>query len=88
MYTRNGDRMHNFKRAAEAARITPETALMGMMAKHSVSITDAVDDIEFTGTTNYEKLRESITDCRNYLMLLLALAEERRSVQSKGGEQV
>ena len=78
-YSRDNDKLHNFKRAAEIrGNITPETALVGMMMKHIVSVLDMVDDIE-----NYQELPterflvEKITDTINYLVLLEALITER-----------
>lgn len=79
-YSRHDDKLYNFKKAAEIrANITPETALVGMMMKHIVSVLDMVDDIE-----NYQEppterfLTEKITDSINYLVLLEALIFERR----------
>ena len=40
------DRLHNFKVASEIQRITPVSALAGMMAKHTVSIYDMCTDSE------------------------------------------
>lgn len=34
------DRLHNFKVAAELEKTSPQAALAGMMAKHTVSIYD------------------------------------------------
>ena len=80
-YSRGGDKLHNFKRAAEIkANITPETACIGMAMKHISSILDMVDDIE-----NYQELpterflTEKTTDAINYLILLEALITERRT---------
>ena len=73
------DRLHNFKLAAALQGIEPETALVGMWAKHLVSIVDIVSTIEHTGAaTAPALLSEKITDVINYALLLEALIEERR----------
>lgn len=79
-YSRNSDKLHNFKRAAEIkGNITPETALVGMMMKHIVSILDIVDDLETHQEVPSEKfLSEKIGDLINYLVLLEALITERK----------
>lgn len=69
-----GDRLHNFKRAAELQGTSPEEALAGMMAKHTISIYDLC-----TGATSKdddEVWNEKITDSINYLLLLKALRAE------------
>ena len=74
-----GERLHNFKRAAALAAITPEMALRGMLAKHIVSIWDLVDDIEndFEPAHLLAFSKEKIGDAINYLILLEAIIEER-----------
>ena len=71
----DGDRLRNFKVAAELQHTTPVKALAGMMAKHTVSVYDMIDKsdediIEFADW--YEKIGDSI----NYLLLLSALIHE------------
>jgi len=74
------DRLHNFKVAAALQSIEPETALVGMWAKHLVSITDIVSNIEHKDTLpSPGLLGEKITDIINYALLLEALIEERRA---------
>lgn len=78
-YAQEGDRLYNFRRAADLEGEEPEMALRGMLTKHVVSVYDIVDDIEFNDNLpTKEHLDEKITDCINYLMLLEALIEERR----------
>jgi hypothetical protein len=78
-YSRDNDRLSNFKRAALFEDEEPEIALRGMLTKHIVSVYDIVDDVEFEGILpSKELLGEKITDCINYLMLLEGLIEERR----------
>lgn len=74
-YATDGDRLANFKTAAALQGITPEEALRGMMAKHTVSINDMIkagDPTRFS----MEQWDEKITDNINYLILLRALVEE------------
>jgi len=72
------DRLHNFKVAARKRNTTPEDALMGMAAKHDVSIDDLVlwakDCPE---KITYGLVNEKIGDMINYLILLEALFVER-----------
>ena len=74
------DRLHNFKVAAALQDIEPETALLGMWAKHIVSIRDIIEDIEHRGKIPKSALlSEKITDVVNYALLLEGLIEERRA---------
>ena len=76
-YSRGGDRLHNFKKAAEIEKTTPEKALLGMAMKHIVSIMDMVEDLPTLPAE--ETQAEKFTDAINYLLLLEALIEERRT---------
>lgn len=67
------DRLHNFKVAATLEGKTPEQALAGMMAKHTVSIYDMA---ESGRTYPIELWQEKITDHINYLFLLNAIVRE------------
>ena len=67
-----GDRLHNFKIAAEIQNTTAVQALAGMMAKHTVSIYDMCRD----GCNDLDMWSEKITDHINYLLLLAALVRE------------
>ena len=78
-YTRNGDKFHNFKRAAQIANITPEQALKGMWLKHIVSIFDIIDDIDQGKLPTQEIINDKFTDMINYPALLEGLITERRS---------
>lgn len=77
-----GDRLSNFKTAADLAKTTPEMALRGMMAKHVVSIWDMIDDIEqglikMDAQAFKQYATEKIGDNIAYLILLEALIDER-----------
>lgn len=77
-YASEGDRFHNFNAAGRKRNQTPEQALMGMMAKHEVSVDDLVEWTE----TSPEKITvklidEKIGDNINYLVLLEGLLRKR-----------
>jgi hypothetical protein len=67
------DRLHNFKVAAVIENCTPRQALMGMMAKHTVSVYDMAASLDEFPMALWN---EKITDSINYL-LLRALVEEQ-----------
>jgi hypothetical protein len=68
-----GDRLYNFKRAAEILRCTPQRALVGMFMKHLVSVLDLVECS--LASTEY-LINEKIGDAINYLILLEAILKE------------
>ena len=70
------DRLHNFKVAAEIQNCTPIKALGGMMAKHTVSVYDLINDFEQGKDIPIELWNEKIGDSINYLLLLDALINE------------
>lgn len=72
-YSRNDDRLHNFKAGGALRGQSPRQALAGMMLKHTVSVYDMCnDDAEYSASYVIEK----ITDHINYLLLLRAIFEE------------
>ncbi len=91
-YARGGDKLYNFKRAAEVSGKTPLECLQGMKLKHDVSILDMLAD-ECGDLTEHtkEKWEEKISDDINYLILMLALLYEEHgwslpeSVETKPG---
>lgn len=73
------DRLHNFKVAAALEGKTPEQALAGMMAKHTVSVYDmASNGLVYP----IELWQEKITDHINYLFLLNAIVREWRLAEA------
>ena len=76
-YSREKDKLHNFKRAAKILGVTPEKALLGMYIKHLTSVLDIVDDIEQGKLPTEDILEEKIGDSINYHILLEALINER-----------
>lgn len=72
-YASDVDRLHNFRVAGNVQGITPRQALVGMMAKHTVSIYDmGSSNQDFSGYLWSEK----ITDHINYLLLLKAVLDD------------
>jgi hypothetical protein len=78
-YATNNDRYHNFRVAARVLNTTPEKALLGMAAKHLVSILDIVENSSKGELINEAHLDEKIGDMINYLILLEGLLKERMS---------
>ena len=78
-YSRNDDKLHNFKRAGALLGCTPHEALVGMWSKHLISILDMVSDYAASGKipTSFT-IDEKFTDAINYLHLLEALFRENR----------
>jgi len=70
------DRLLHFKKAAAIMNTTPKVALLGMLSKHIVSVSDMCTDKD----TRYslEKWGEKITDSINYLLILRAIVEEEQ----------
>ena len=78
-YSREGDRLHNFHRAAAFARKQPSTMCWDFNLKHLTSIADLVDDLEVEHIQKFTQayVDEKIGDAINYLILLEALLRER-----------
>lgn len=76
-YSRGGDRLSNFRRSGAMLGCTPERALVGMMAKHWISILDMVDDQDIGKESTPAAWDEKIGDAINYLVLLKAQTIER-----------
>lgn len=67
------DRLYHFKKAAVIMNATPKEALLGMLSKHLVSVSDMCTDKR---GYSLERWDEKITDSINYLLILRALVEE------------
>ena len=75
-YTRNSpDKLANFKRSAEEIGIKSEQVLYVLIKKHW----DAVITYIKTGKLSGEPIESKILDIRNYLALLRALVEEKKT---------
>lgn len=71
------DRLHNFRVAAKLQGTTMRHALAGMMAKHTTSVYDMIQDpISYHHRYKWD---EKITDHINYLLILQAVLYEERS---------
>lgn len=62
-YSTQSNRFHNFEKAALFTNQSPRKALWGMLAKHLVSIHDAIESNEVIA-------EEKLDDAINYLLLL------------------
>lgn len=73
-YSSKQDRLHNFNEAKKIMRCnTREYALLGMLNKHTVSVTDLILKYEKEGILPDENtLEEKTGDSINYLILLKA----------------
>lgn len=76
-YRRNGNVYHNFDRAAAMLSQTRERALIGMAAKHIVSLLDIVDDLDNGKVPSAAMLDEKCGDAVNYILLLEGAIKER-----------
>jgi len=79
-YSSGTDRLHNFYRAAALMDCTPVEALLGMWAKHLVSIIDVVQRMtrERGYVPSQELVAEKFGDNINYTLLLEGLIEDAR----------
>jgi hypothetical protein len=92
-YAKKTDRYHNFHRAAMMQSCTPEQALVGMMAKHWVSIMDMVASTASQNPDEWPSramIDEKIGDSINYLILLEGMLLNRNIARevAKGMNQV
>lgn len=84
-YASSRDRLHNFHAASNMLDNTPEQALLGMLAKHLVSVIDLVK----TGNPVSQAVAdEKIGDSINYLVLLEALMHETRTKRRLVSEEM
>ena len=78
-YSREGDRLWNFKSAGRKRNKHPAEALLDMKVKHDVSVDDIVDDLKRGVVPPKEFIAEKLGDSINYLLLLEGLIEEART---------
>ena len=78
-YSREGDRLWNFKSAGRKRNKHPAEALLDMKVKHDVSVDDIVDDLKRGIVPPKEFIAEKIGDSIDYLLLLEGLIEENRA---------
>lgn len=79
-YSGPTDRLHNFKRIAEFARVSPEQACLVLMGKHVISI---VDHVVYGLPITQEWIDEKVGDTGVYTNLLEALFVERMEEQNE-----
>lgn len=72
-YAQNDDRLHNFRSAAGMTGDSMQSALSGMMLKHTISVYDMCRSRD---TYPLDLWTEKITDHINYLLLLKAVIVE------------
>lgn len=77
-YADDYDVLQNFHRAAHLEGTTAPRALMGMMAKHTVSLYDMVRSDEEYSVAQWD---EKIVDHINYLILLKATVLENNTAR-------
>lgn len=82
-----GDRLSNFKKAAELLNTTPEDALLGMAMKHIISLIDHIQDIRKNKIASIEVWNEKIGDTINYMLLLNGLVYERLEQEKSDCQQ-
>ncbi len=76
-YQRNGDKLHNFRRAAEMQRSNMPRVLHGMLQKHIVSYYDMLDDIDLGKKISDDYIDQKIGDIVVYFLLQeVAIKEE------------
>lgn len=73
------DRLAHFKKAAVIMNASPKEALLGMLSKHLVSVSDMCTDKREYSLARWD---EKITDSINYLLILRALVEEEHHEQN------
>ncbi|HOK59252.1 MAG TPA: hypothetical protein PL047_09615 [Methanothrix sp.] len=78
-YTEESDPLHNFVRAGAMLGCSPARALVGMWAKHVISILDIVDRTDRGETVRAELIEEKVTDAICYLILLEAMLRFQNS---------
>jgi hypothetical protein len=77
-----GDRLSNFKKAADLMNCTPERALFGFVTKHIVALSDFIQDLESGHNQTQDRWMEKIQDIICYMFLLEALLVERLQVEN------
>ena len=82
-YSRNGDRLWNFKVAGRMQGNHPAQALDGMRVKHEVSVADLIDGLARGIVPDRSTVTEKIGDSINYLLLLEGLIEEARATHER-----
>jgi hypothetical protein len=77
-YSRNNDKLHNFKRTAHIRDISIIEAWDGMFNKHLTSILDMIDDARKGVLPTEQLMNDKITDGINYLLLFEGIVKEMK----------
>lgn len=77
------DKLRGFKATAALRGTTPQGALAGMMAKHTLSVYDMCESGE---EYPMDVWNEKISDHINYLLLLRAIVQEQEDLQVVEGD--
>ncbi len=75
-YSKEGDKLHNFKRAGRVNDEHPSQSAHGMLTKHLVSYMDMVKDLSDGKEYTREQLDEKFGDIINYFILQEAIFVE------------
>ena len=86
-YSKNGDRLHNFRRIAVRMNISLAQAVDYLREKHAVSIEDMIADLERGKTFTVEYISEKCGDDINYGLLLEAAIIEKNEENKKTEEE-
>jgi hypothetical protein len=70
------DRLAHFKKAAAIMNTDQKGAVLGMLSKHLVSVSDMCTDKQ---PYSLDRWNEKITDSINYLLILRAVVEEEHA---------
>lgn len=76
-YAVEGDRLHNFNRAAQILGECREKALFGFALKHLVSVMDMINGIQNGKLPSKASLDEKVGDLTTYTALLYASIYDR-----------
>lgn len=79
-YAEEGDKLSNFKQAADLKGESPEMALWGFWVKHIIGMKKIVQDLDLDDIEPSETMmKDKFSDMINYALLLEALIRERKA---------
>jgi len=81
-YSREGDRLSQFKEIAQLLNTDARVVLIHMWMKHVHAIVSSIVDKQ---TYSFEWMEEKITDSINYMLLLKALIEDIEEIADSYG---
>lgn len=73
-YSKNKDRLHNFRKGAEINGNTPAQTCWGYMSKHLIALRDMVEANDFS---NREDFLEKCQDTINYIRFLWCIGNDK-----------